>query len=299
MPAEIRRRDLQLALELADLADAVSMPFFAGSRESSLKTDGGVVTSADTEIESRMRDVLRDARPGDAIFGEEFGGERSADRVWLIDPIDGTGSLVEGGEDWSTLIALVEEGRPVVGVVSRPVRATRWWAATQLGAFRNGEAIRASATADLSQALMQEDFRLSVARGLASNPVASIAADCRAVRPWDLFFFMAVAEGKADFAVNWWGGSGPDLASQVCIVEAAGGRFSNLAGEVDIDAPVQLVSNGALHLVVLERLNELIAVHGFDPSAEPAEDIPAIREARATEPADSWTYPPSAGGREE
>lgn len=284
--------DLEVALELADFADSISMRLFAGSREFTLKGGGSPVSEADVQIESGIRELLRRSHPRDQVYGEEFGGDRDGRRVWLIDPIDGTASFIEGGANWGTLIALVEDGRPVVGAVSRPVAASRWWGATGLGAFRNGQQIQVSATSDIGQSVMQEDFRLSTARRVRDNPVAAIGLECAAISPWlDQFFYMAIAEGSADFTVNWWAGSGPDLASQVAVVEAAGGRFSDLAGEADFNASVIVVSNGLLHESVLQRLNEIAADRGIDPDVEPTEDIPAIWRAREQQPAAAWRVP--------
>ena len=141
-----------------------------------------------------------------------------------------------------------------------------------------------SGTTELRRAVMQEDFRLSTARRLQDNPVAALGRGCAAVAPWrDQFQYMEIAAGAADFTLNWWAGSGPDLASQMAVVEAAGGRFSDLEGRADFDAQVIVVSNGVLHDAVLQRVNEEIAARGFDPSLEPAEDIPAIWTARAAQ----------------
>ena len=283
------RGDLELAQRLADRADEISMrAFSSGDREHTRKEDGGPVTQTDLAIESILRSDLARDRDSDEVFGEEFGGERTGERVWLIDPIDGTGSFIKGGVDWCTLIALVEQGRPVVGVVSRPVAGTRWWGAAELGAFRNGLPIHVSRRTDLAEAVIQEDFRVSVARRLQTNPVWSVARECAAVRPWDQFYFMAIAEGAADFAVNWWSGWGPDLASQVCILEAAGGRFSDLHGVLDIDAEVHVISNRLLHDHVLALVNDVVLASGLDPAREPTEDLSEIWRARARQPAEPW-----------
>ena len=139
---------------------------------------------------------------------------------------------------------------------------------------------------------MQDDFRLSTARRVQDNPVAALGLECAAVAPWrDQFQYMEIAEGMADFALNWWAGSGPDLASQVAVVEAAGGRFSDLEGRADFDAQVIVVSNGVLHDAALERVNEEIAARGFDPRLEPTEDISEIRRARAAQPDQPWQVP--------
>lgn len=293
MEAGIDGGDLEVALRLADVADEISMALFRDSERAFNRKDGSPVTEADLRIESRLRELLGRDLPADSIYGEEFGGERGGQRVWLVDPIDGTGSFVEGGTEWATLIAFIEGGRPAVGVVSSPATRTRWWAARGLGAYRNGSRIRVSATPALADAVMQEDFRVSCGRRLPWNPVAAVGAACRAIRPWaDRWYFAAIAGGEADFAINWWAGNGPDLASQVCIVEEAGGRFSDLDGSLDIDADMHVVSNGALHDAVVHRVREVIRADGLDPSAEPDEDIAAIWNARARQPTAPWQMHP-------
>jgi hypothetical protein len=82
----------------------------------------------------------------------------------------------------------------------------------------------------------------------------------------------------------WYAGTGPDLCSWVCIVSEAGGRHSDLRGVSDVDAEVQLATNGLLHDEVLAFLNDLIARGYVDPSNRPTEDIPAIKEARGLQP---------------
>ena len=283
--------DLALALELADVADSLSMRVFdSAAFETVTKTDGSPVSAADTAIESEMRRILSARRPADVVYGEEFGGAREGHRVWMLDPIDGTASFVVGGNDWATLIGLVEDGEPVVGVVSRPTAGVRWWGAKGSGAFRNGSPIRVSTTARLADAVMHEDFRVSVHRGLDDNPVAALARGCAAVEPFaDVFFFFSLCEGAVDFAVNWWAGSGPDLAGPVAILAAAGGRFSDLDGRVDIDADVHVISNGVLHAAVLARLHELIDERGYDPTLQPEDPWSTIKPFRLTQPVERWS----------
>ncbi len=279
--------DLEIALELADLADAISLRRFrAPDLSTSRKPDTGLVTEVDLAIEQAMRELLDKARPGDAIHGEEFGSTGGGPRVWMLDPIDGTDAFAEGGTDWSTLISLVDDGLPIVGVVSHPSEDRRWWAALGQGAFVNGEPIHVSATARLADATLCEDFRVSVGRALTTNPLPVLARECAAVRPWtDRLDFMRIAEGEVDVLVGWRAGCGPDLTGQVCVVAEAGGRFSDLAGRLDVEANVHVVSNGTLHDNTLRFLNDLITRGDFDPSARVAEDIPEIKRARAQQSA--------------
>jgi histidinol-phosphatase len=277
------RDDLALALELADLADRISMRLFnSPALAQDLKADGSIVTAADIEIETALRCELERARPADAILGEEYGGTVEGNRVWMLDSVDGTAAFVGNNTDWSTLISLVQEGEPVVGVCSRPATGRRWWAARGAGAFADGRPIRVSDTATLAGAVMCEDFRLSVARQLMWNPLPLLAGQCARLVPWSdrASAFFPIAEGRADFLVNWWGGKGPDLTSGICVLSEAGGRFSDLRGRLDIDADIQVMSNGALHDLLLDTVNEMIATMGFNADHEPVEDIPAIIEAR-------------------
>ena len=278
--------DLEIALELADLADAISMRRFrASDLSASRKADSGIVTEVDLAIEQAMRELLGRARPGDAIVGEEYGSTGDGPRVWMLDPIDGTSAFAEGETDWSTLICLVEDGMPIVGVVSHPSEHKRWWAARGHGAFGDSEPIRVSTTARLAEATLCEDFRVSIGRGLKTNPLPALARECAAVHAWnDRLDFMRLAEGEVDVLVGWHAGSGPDLTGQVCILTESGGRFSDLAGALDFDAHVWVASNGALHDDTLRFLNDLIARGKFDPSVAPTEHIPEIKRARAQQP---------------
>lgn len=281
--------DLTLALRLADIADELSMAQFRSDHASHMrKADGGVVTEADTAIERALREELGRRRPDDAVYGEEYGGPRTGDRVWMLDPIDGTARFIEGSDEWATLIGLMENGTPTVGVVSRPAASTRWWAASGGGAYRNGTRLHASETRLLGDAVIADDFRSSAFRKLDSNPVAAVAAMTAAVRPWQEFIFLDVATGVVDVAVHWWSGSGPDLAGQVCVLNEAGGRFSDLGGNVNIDADVHVLSNGHLHDAVIEAVRAVIESAGLDPGQAPDEDIPAIWAARAEHARDHW-----------
>lgn len=140
--------DLQLALRLADAADAISRErFLAMDLEVTTKPDQTPVTDADRAVERALMDILAQERGSDYLLGEEFGEHpgRPAEapivtadhphRQWVIDPIDGTSNFLRGVPVWATLIALAIDGVPVVGVVSAPALGKRWWASTGNGAW--------------------------------------------------------------------------------------------------------------------------------------------------------------------
>ncbi|MBW0016634.1 MAG: histidinol-phosphatase, partial [Mycobacterium sp.] len=129
--------DLTFALTLADRADRVTRARF-GALDLRIETkpDLTPVTDADRAVESDLRDALGQHRPGDTVLGEEFGGTTTlSGRQWIIDPIDGTKNFVRGVPVWASLIALLDDGVPTVGVVSAPALQRRWWAARGRGAF--------------------------------------------------------------------------------------------------------------------------------------------------------------------
>ncbi|WP_280495558.1 inositol monophosphatase family protein [Nocardia farcinica] len=129
--------DLELALRLADEADAITKARFGAiDLKVDAKPDLTPVSDADLAVEESIRRLLAHARPDDAVLGEEFGGDAEfRGRQWVIDPIDGTKNFVRGVPIWASLIALLEDGVPVVGVVSAPALARRWWAASGSGAW--------------------------------------------------------------------------------------------------------------------------------------------------------------------
>src|SRR5690242_19242932 len=130
--------DLQLAQRAALTGAAVALPHFAALAElpRELKADGSVVTAADRAVEAAVREVLGEARPGDAVLGEEEGQTGSGDgRRWIIDPIDGTALFVAGDTRWLILIALEEHGEMTTAVAAHPAQGSLWWASRGAGAF--------------------------------------------------------------------------------------------------------------------------------------------------------------------
>jgi histidinol-phosphatase len=257
--------DLALALELADLADAMTLERFrASDLQVETKPDLTPVTEADRAVEQAVRERLASVRPGDAVIGEEFGVSDSAsDRRWIIDPIDGTKGYVRGLPVWATLLALQVDDEITVGVVSSPALKRRWWAARGAGAFVDDglsdrpRALRVSAVSSL------EDAQLSLS-GLEDweaigrlDAMLELSRRCWRTRGFgDMWSYMLVAEGAADI-----GGLDPDvklwdLAAPLVIVEEAGGRFTDLTGARRADGGSGVATNGLLHDAALEVVGE-------------------------------------------
>ncbi len=216
------------------------------------KPDRTPVTETDRAVEQALRERLAAARPGDEVVGEEFGAsDGETRRRWIIDPIDGTASYLRGMPTWSTLIALEQEGEPLVAVVSMPAISRRWWASRGGGAWTEGRQLTVSRVAELSEA--QLCWSGIESWDLVGRPEAILAL-CR--QCWrtrgigDAWQYMLVAEGAAEVAldpeVSEW-----DLAAPRLIVEEAGGRFTDLGGVATVAGGDALATNGLLHEAAL------------------------------------------------
>lgn len=254
--------DLDLALRLADLADAITLPRFrAADLRVTRKPDRTPVTDADTAAEDAIRAALGHERPDDAILGEERGASGSARRGWVIDPIDGTKNFSRGVPAWATLVALVTDGVPTVGVVSAPALQRRWWGSAGAGAWARDlpsgtpRRIAVSGVSDVADAYVSttdtDSFRTEGGRRDGWIALTEACWESRAFG--DFWHHVLVAEGAIDVAVeavaNAW-----DLAAPAVVVGEAGGRLTDLAGNPTHAGGNGVSSNGLLHDRVLEVL---------------------------------------------
>jgi histidinol-phosphatase len=253
--------DLALALELADEADSLTMPRY-GAQDLVVHTkpDMSPVTDADKGVEEALRAKLGVERPDESVYGEELGGTRAfTGRQWVIDPIDGTKNFVRGVPIWATLIALLSDDVPVVGVVSAPAMGRRWWAAAGAGSFAKVGAgqpqrLRVSSVAELPAASLSfSDLAGWAARKLRERFVALTDEVWRVRAYGDFYSYCLLAEGAVDIAaepeVNVW-----DLAAVDILVREAGGAFTNLAGRPGPHGGSAVATNGLLQQQVLDRL---------------------------------------------
>ena len=251
--------DLELALRLADTADAISLGRFrARDLVVETKPDASPVTEADRDVEKQLRAMLAHERRRDAILGEEEGVVGSGPRRWIIDPIDGTRNYSRGVPVWATLIALEVKGRVELGVVSAPALHRRWWAERGGGAYAGGDRVHVSAVR------RPEDAVLSFALEQSLPILAARAWHARGYG--DFWSHMLVAEGAVAGAIDAIGVSVWDLAAVQVIVEEAGGTFTDFAGEPRVDGGSAISSNGHLHPVLLDAVRDL---RGLTPGSDP------------------------------
>jgi histidinol-phosphatase len=243
--------DLAFALELANLADSISLPRFGASDLLvETKPDLTPVTEADREVERAIRERIAAERTGETVVGEEFGPdehEGSSGR-WIIDPIDGTKNYVRGIPVWATLIALERAGALSVGVVSAPaLGGRRWWAVRGGGAFADDRRLSVSKIERVEDAQICYGGLGAWRRsGMLDGLLELIRRSWRSRGYGDFWMHMLVAEGAADVAteieVSIW-----DMAAVKVIVEEAGGLFTDLTGRSTASGGSALSTNALLH----------------------------------------------------
>ena len=252
--------DLRLAHVLADAVERITTARFrAEDLRVDTKPDLTLVSDADRDAEELIRSQLKRTRPRDAVIGEEFAPTGSSNRQWVVDPIDGTHNFVRGVPVWATLIALVDDGVPVIGLVAAPALGRRWWAALGSGAWA-GRSLTSARQIRVSKVSRVEDASISCSSWTSwdavdrEEQVLDLARDCWRERAYgDFWSYMLLAEGAVDIAAE------PelalhDMAALVPVVTEAGGRFTSLAG---VDGPFggnALATNGLLHDEVLGRI---------------------------------------------
>jgi histidinol-phosphatase len=255
--------DLAVALVLAAEADLISIDRYRSQDlDVQLKPDRSQVTDADTRVEKAIREHLAQARPHDAILGEEFGTEGSSSRTWIIDPIDGTSNFVRGVPNWGALIALVVDGVPQVGVVSAPALGHRWYAATGHGAWLQQDGaeprrLRVSGIDDLAEASLSYNSLKGWDEYGRLDQLIALSREVDRTRAYgDLWSYMLLAEGAVDIAGEFdpkpW-----DIAALIPIVREAGGRITDMDGtENALDTLSVMATNGHLHDAVLARVRK-------------------------------------------
>ena len=255
------RSDLDLALRLADAADAQSLPRFdAADLEVSTKADKSHVTDADLATERVIRDILTRERPDDGIFGEEYGAQGDTHRQWIIDPIDGTANFLRGVPLWGSMIALAVDGIPQVGVVSMPALGRRWWASPDDGAWTATDTtprrLKVSTVDTLDDASISFQSIGQWADAGRLDQLITVADRVWRDRAYgDVFSYMLLAEGRIDMVAEF-DVKEYDIAAAVPIVREAGGRMTAVDGTETIGDRSALATNGILHDAFVALLHD-------------------------------------------
>ncbi len=253
---------LEHALAIALRAGEITLRHFGTVLSSEEKGDGTPVTAADRETEELLRREIRGRYPDHAILGEEYGEEAGEAPVrWILDPIDGTRSFMQGVPLYAVLVGVEVREAAAVGVAHFPAlgetvaaaRGTgcRWW--------KEGSSEPTAAAVSKVSELSQAGVLTTDPEAILLSPVASgwraLAGRAGFVRGWgDAYGHLLVATGRAEAMIDpvlsaW------DAAPLLPILEEAGGRFTDLAGRPTVHGGSGLSTNGAVHAEVSALLN--------------------------------------------
>ena len=249
MPAQ-HSPELTAALAAADAAATIIRDKYRGQFEVQTKADASPVTEVDIACERAIKQVLGEAFPNDGFYGEELGRESmDAERVWLIDPIDGTKSFVRGYPFFSTQIALMQGGELVLGVSSAPCfdGGQVAWAQAGQGAWLDGERLSVSGIDSLAKATLS----IGNVPTLAASPrwagLGRLITQVHRIRGYgDFYHYHLLASGRIDVVVES-DVNILDIAALTVILRESGGDITDLDGApVGLDTTSVLASNGPL-----------------------------------------------------
>jgi len=227
----VSQTDVELAHRLADAAGIAIRPYFRAEHGLETKADASPVTLADRAAEDAMRRLIVAERPMDAIQGEEFEPrEGSSGRCWVLDPIDGTRAFIAGRPIFGTLIALIEDGWPVLGVIDQPVLGERWIGVTGRDTLFNGRPARTRLCRELGQALLATTSPALFADDELHAFEHLDAAVRSTVLGGDCYNYACLASGHLDVVAET-GLKLHDFAALVPVVEGAGGRMCDWQGD--------------------------------------------------------------------
>ena len=244
------------AVELAEASGDYIRPYFANpSLEVEMKGDRSPVTVADRGAEDLMRARIAKKFPEHGVIGEELGNDRAdAEWVWVLDPIDGTKSFMTACPLFGTLIALLHEGQPVLGIIHQPV-LRQLLIGDGATTTMNGRPVKVRSCASFDDATLLTSDPLNPARYQNGPAFEAVARRARIYRTWgDCYGYFLVACGWADIVVdpimNPW-----DIAALVPILRGAGGEITDWQGRAPYPANSTVAAHPDLHGQLIAALN--------------------------------------------
>lgn len=247
--------EMNFALNMVEEASKLILPYFQTALKVESKADQSPVTIADQKSEELLRTLMQKHTPSYGIIGEEFGTQSgSEDRQWVVDPIDGTKAFIYGVPLFGTLLALLEKGKPILGVVAMPALGHILAASLGNGCTLDDNPCHVSSVRKLSEALILDGSITTMERLGYGNAWATLRRNAKLHRGWgDCYGHLLVATGcaevMADPIVSIW-----DVAPFAIILPEAGGRFTSFSGTDSITEQSGISSNGLLHHEVQSAL---------------------------------------------
>jgi len=245
----------KFAKHLADLSAGVIKPYFRTNISVEQKSDQSPVTIADKKAEEIMRNEIEKEFPDHGIIGEEFGNQNeNAEYKWVLDPIDGTKSFITGIATFGTLIALMKDNNPVLGVINQPI-INEFVIGDNDFAELNGIAIKARDKIELSEAVLLTSDHLMIEKYQNKDKFDSLVHKVKLYRTWgDCFGYYLLATGFADIMIDpimsdW------DKMALIPIIKGAGGVITDYHGGDPVKGDSTIAAVKGLHSKIIEMLN--------------------------------------------
>lgn len=241
--------------ELAQSSGVVIRKYFRSAMDVETKSDQTPVTIADRQAEQIMRTMIQERYPDHGILGEEFETINSeADYQWVLDPIDGTKTFVTGTYLFGTLIALLKNGRPIVGAINNPI-TEQFLVGDGQHTWLNGAPVKVRDCQTLEQATLLTTNPLTVHQYRDGAAFENLVRQTKLYRTWgDCHGYYLVATGYADImidaAMHIW-----DVAALIPIIEGAGGKITDYYGGDPMMGEGAIATAGPLHDEVIASLN--------------------------------------------
>lgn len=220
------------------------------------KSDSSPVTIADKLAEEKMREIITKVFPSHGIIGEEFGNKNTdAEYVWVLDPIDGTKSFISGALSFGTLIALLKNSKPIIGVINHPI-LNEFLIGDNQNCLLNGSKIEMRNCTSINQATLLTTDHLNVAKYQNQKKFDELAHTVKLYRNWgDCYGYYLLATGFADIMIDpimsvW------DSMALIPIINGAGGMITDYQGNDPTIGDSIVASSKEIHSTVIKLLND-------------------------------------------
>ncbi|MFC1961337.1 inositol monophosphatase family protein [Chloroflexota bacterium] len=249
---------ISLLDRLADTSAEIILRYYRTDINVDDKSDGSPVTIADRSAEAAMREIIMDVFPEHGIIGEEYGiHQGDAEYVWTLDPIDGTKNFVAGSFLFTTLVGLLKDGKPVLGMINHPLTGHRVIGDGRR-AWMSGEDVRVRACDSLEDALLLGSTHVSIGHYQNMDAYNKLLERIKIYRTWgDGHGYFLLATGYADIVTDpimalW------DVAPLIPIVEGAGGRMTDWHGGPIFPSVEEVYQNGTSCIATAGSLHDEI-----------------------------------------
>jgi myo-inositol-1(or 4)-monophosphatase len=241
---------------LANESSDIIKRYFRTSINVENKADLSPVTIADKLAEEKMRQLIGKEFPAHGIIGEEFGNEKSvAEYVWVIDPIDGTKSFISGALSFGTLIALLKNGKPIIGVINHPI-LNEFLIGDDKNCLLNGKKVQVRKCSEISQATLLTTDHLNIGKFKNQKRFDKLTNEVKLYRNWgDCYGYYLLVTGYADIMIDpimsiW------DSMALIPIVNGAGGMITDYEGNDPVLGNSVVASNKEIHSEIIKLLND-------------------------------------------